>query len=103
MQLWFPQGQAWSQQDMAFSMFASTYVHVHSIWNDAAQDAVNQKWVRATSGSLDPLKLGHYVGEADLATAPDRAKQCFSPGAWNRLNMLKQQHDPDNLFFSYLQ
>lgn len=102
-QLWFPQGQAWSQQEMAFSMFASAYVHVHSIWNDPTQDTVNQTWVRDTSGSLDPLKVGHYVGEADLTTAPDRAKQCFSPSAWNKLIQLKRKYDPDDMFFSYLQ
>lgn len=101
--LWLPQGRAWSQHDMAFSMFASTYVHVHSIWNDAAQDAANQAWVRDTTLSLDPHKVGHYVGEADLTIAPDRAKSCFSPSAWKKLIQLKRKYDPNNMFFSYLQ
>ena len=101
--LWLPQGEVWSQRDMAFSMFASTYVHVHSIWSDAAEDAANQSWVRSTTTSLDPLKVGHYVGEADLTISPDRAKQCFSPAAWKKLNQLKRKYDPNDMFFSYLQ
>ena len=102
-QLEFLHHQDWPPQpDMAFSMFGSTYVHAHALWNDAAQDAPNQAWVRDTITSLEPLKVGHYVGEANLSVAPDRAKQCFSPAAWNRLNALKQKHDPDDVFFSYL-
>jgi hypothetical protein len=88
---------------MAFSMGASTYVGVYSSWSDAAQDRANQAWVRATITALEPLKVGHYVGEADLTRAPNRVKQCYSPAAWARLIRLKRKYDPDDLFFSYLQ
>jgi FAD/FMN-containing dehydrogenase len=101
---WLPQGyDGPPKPDMAFSMCASTYVGVYSGWNDAAQDVANRAWVRTTIASLEPLKVGHYVGEADLTRAPDRAKQCFSPAAWARLIRLKRKHDPDDVFFSYLQ
>jgi hypothetical protein len=53
--------------------------------------------------ALEPLKVGHYVGEADLSFAPDRVQHCFSPAAWTRLASLKRKHDPNDLFFSYLQ
>lgn len=89
--------------DMSFSTFASTYVHVHAVWDDAARDALNRAWVRDTTTALDPLKVGHYVGEADLTISPDRPRQCFSPEAWDRLISLKQAYDPEDVFFSYLQ
>lgn len=102
--LHFTQGQRRLQQpDMAFSIDASTYVGVYAIWSDASQDATNQAWVRTTLTSLEPLKVGHYVGESDLTIAPDRAKQCFSPSAWDKLIRLKRKYDPDDMFFSYLQ
>ena len=88
---------------MAFSVFASIYAGVYSIWNDAAQDAANQAWVRSTITSLEPLKVGHYVGESDMTVAANRAQQCFSPSAWGKLTKLKRKYDPHNLFFSYLQ
>jgi len=100
----FTQGQRRLQQpDMAFSIDASTYVGAYAIWSDPSQDAANQAWVRTTITSLEPLKVGHYVGESDLTIAPDRAKQCFSPLAWERLTRLKRKYDRDDIFFSYLQ
>ncbi|MGI8784845.1 MAG: FAD-binding oxidoreductase [Acidobacteriota bacterium] len=98
------QGRGWPQlPDMAFSVFASSHVGVYSIWNDAEQDTANQAWVRSTIASLEPLKVGYYVGESDLTVAPNRAQQCFSPAAWGKLIKLKRKYDPHNVFFSYLQ
>jgi hypothetical protein len=87
---------------MAFSRFSSTYVHVHGSWRDSTLDDVNRAWVRSTIAAVEPLKTGYYVGEADLSGAPDRAKQCFSPAAWDRLIRLKRTRDPGDVFFSYL-
>jgi FAD/FMN-containing dehydrogenase len=89
--------------DMACSMFGSTYVHAHTLSNDASQDTANQAWLHDVIASLEPLKVGHYVGEADLTFAPGRAQRCFSPAAWAKLLSLKRKHDPSDVFFSYLQ
>jgi hypothetical protein len=88
--------------DMACSMFGSTYVHAHTLSNDASQDTANHLWLQGVIAALEPLKVGHYVGEADLAFAPDRAQRCFSPAAWSRLTSLKRRYDPGDVFFSYL-
>lgn len=99
-----PQGQARPPQpDMAFSVFGSTHVGVYSSWNDTDQDTVNQAWVRTTARALESLKVGFYVGESDLTVAPNRARQCFSPRAWEKLLRLKRRYDPGDVFFSYLQ
>ena len=101
---WLPPVQRDSPPlDMAFSMKGSTYVHAHAIWKDAAQDDEKQGWVRAMMAGFEPFKVGYYVGEADLTAAPDRAKQCFSPEAWDKLLRLKRTYDPNDVFFSYLQ
>ena len=101
--LWFSHRKGWLQQpDMAFSRSGSTLVGVYGIWSDAAEDSEKQAWVRTTIASVDPLKVGHYAGTSDLTFAPDRAKQCFSPSAWDKLGQLKRKYDPDDVFFSYL-
>jgi FAD/FMN-containing dehydrogenase len=88
--------------DMACSMFGSTYVHAHTLSNDASQDAASHTWLQGVIASLEPLKIGHYVGEADLGFAPDRAQRCFSTAAWSRLTSLKRRYDPNDVFFTYL-
>ena len=102
--LWFSHHEALPPQpDMAFSMSASTYVPVNANSSDSAQDAAKQTWLSNTIASLAPLTVGRYVGEADLTIAPERLRQCFSPPAWNKLLLLKREHDPGNMFFSYLE
>ena len=89
--------------DMAFSMKGSIYAGPYALWNDAAQDSVHLAWTRNAMTDLEPLKVGYWVGDADLTVAADRAKQCFSPSAWDRLVRLKRKYDPEDVFFSYLQ
>ncbi|MGI8784844.1 MAG: FAD-binding oxidoreductase [Acidobacteriota bacterium] len=102
--LWCASQEGWPKQpDMAYSRTGSTLVGVYGIWNDAAKDAAVRTWVRDTFASVDPMKVGYYVGDTDLAAAPYRAEQCFSPAAWAKLNRLKRKHDPNDMFFSYLQ
>ena len=102
--VWCTSQEGWPKQpDMAFSRIGSTLAGVYGIWNDAAQDAANRTWVRDTFASVDPMKVGYYVGETNLAAAPHRAEQCFSPAAWAKLNRLKRKYDPNDMFFSYLQ
>ena len=90
------------QPDMAFSQSGSIYAGAYTLWNDATRDAANMAWVRDAMTALEPLKVGHYVGENDLMIAPDRAKQCFSPSAWDKLARLKREYDPEDLFFSFM-
>lgn len=102
--LWCSSQDAWPEQpDMAYSRSGSTLVGVYGHGNDAAQDAATKAWVRSTFASVDPLKVGYYIGDTDLSVSPDRAKQCFSPSAWDKLIRLKRKYDPDDMFFSYLQ
>jgi len=88
---------------MAFSMKGSIWAGLYALWNDAAQDSVHLAWTRNAMTDLEPLKVGYWVGDADLTVAADRAKQCFSPSAWDRLVRLKRKYDPEDVFFSYLQ
>ena len=99
--LWLDRNSG-QQPDMAFSMSGSIYAGAYTLWTDATRDAANTAWVRDAMTALEPLKVGHYVGENDLRVAPDRAKQCFSPSAWDKLVRLKREYDPEDLFFSFM-
>ena len=99
---WLSRAGAAPLPDMAFSMDASTYVHAHTSWGDAAADAAMIAWTADTMTALDPLNAGYYVGETDLTVA-SRAPRCYSPTAWSRIAQLKQRHDPDNRFHNPLQ
>lgn len=88
--------------DMAFSMPGSVFAGVYGIWQDPSQDATNQQWVRQAGKLLDPITVGHYIGETDLTADTNRARQCFAPPNWQRLQQIRKKYDPDGLFFDYL-
>ena len=48
--------------------------------------------------ALDPLAVGHYVGESDILSDPARAKRSFARKNWQHLQALRQKYDPDALF-----
>jgi FAD/FMN-containing dehydrogenase len=89
--------------DMAYTMHGSTYVHAHTLWEDAVADEAMVAWTRETIAALEPLATGYYVGESDLTLRSTRARGCFSPDAWDRLARLKRRYDPDDRFHSSLQ
>ncbi len=86
---------------MALSKSGGSFLGVYGIWKDAAKDAENTAWVGRMAGALEPVAVGHYVGETDLTAANDRASRCFSPEAWTKLKSLKERYDPTAVFHSY--
>jgi FAD/FMN-containing dehydrogenase len=87
--------------DMALSRSGGAFLGIYGIWDDAAKDAENAAWVARMAAALEPINVGHYVGEADLTAAPDRASLCFSPEAWAKLSRLRQRHDPAGIFHAF--
>jgi FAD/FMN-containing dehydrogenase len=89
--------------DAAFSMWGSLLFGAYGFWTETREDRENVGWVQKVLRAVEPLTVGYYVGEADLAVDAKRASRCFSPSAWARLAALKKQHDPGDVFFSYLE
>jgi FAD/FMN-containing dehydrogenase len=87
--------------DMAFSMAARLFLGCFAIWDDPAGDALNHSWHRAATAALERSAVGHYIGESDIAAAPARAPRSFSAAAWTRLRTVRQQYDPDGVFFDF--
>ena len=45
---------------------------------------------------------GHYIAEADLSAGASKSVTSYAPANWERLGALKRQHDPEDLFYTYL-
>ncbi len=88
--------------DAACSRIDRAFVGVYSVWHGADGDAANIAWLREASLSLQPFASGHYINEIDVEAAPQRAEDCFSVKAWNRLADVRHRHDPERLFHGFL-
>lgn len=82
----------------ALSTGGCTGVGIYAMWDDASEDERHCAWVREADAALAPFRTGRYIGEADLSAGPERVAQCFTPEALARIERLRVQWDPDNLF-----
>jgi FAD/FMN-containing dehydrogenase len=98
-----PRPQREAVADTAFSMSGAFWITCYEFWDDDADDDAHTTWVRQVMETFAPLEIGHYVGEVDLLAAKDRASRSFSEQSWERLQTLRANLDPDNVFHSFLQ
>lgn len=88
--------------DMAFSLYARTFVAAYAMWDDPVADDANLAWLPAAMARLEGDASGHYIAEADLSAAAGRARRSFTDDAWARLAGLRRRVDPDGVFATYL-
>jgi FAD/FMN-containing dehydrogenase len=86
--------------DGAASVAARGFLSWGAKWSDPARDAENAAWVDATDAALAPHRVGRYLNESDVVRHPERARDCFSPAAWERIAELRARWDPDGRFAS---
>ncbi|WP_330477243.1 FAD-binding oxidoreductase [Streptomyces platensis] len=90
-------------RNMAFAPLGASYLVCYAVWDDPAGDQDNARWLRDTMAAADPRGEGsHYIAETDLEADPARARRSYTPATWDRLQEIKAQWDPENLFHSYL-
>lgn len=87
--------------DAAFSMTGNLYGGSWTMWDDEADDAANLAWHDEAMRLLQPHIAGHYISETDTVAHPEYIQRAISPANWQRLAELRQQHDPDGLFFDF--
>jgi FAD/FMN-containing dehydrogenase len=88
------------ERTFALSVGGGIAAGIYALWDDPADDAANRAWVRRIDEALAPFRAGRYVGEADLAAAPGRRAECFTPAALARLERLRRRYDPHHRFAS---
>jgi FAD/FMN-containing dehydrogenase len=83
---------AFGQRDAPFN------IHFLSMWSDAADDERNIEYTRALNGALKPWSTGrlylNFIGDE----GPGRVEAAFGAEKFAKLQAIKKQWDPTNLF-----
>lgn len=82
----------------AYSMDRLTPIMAYTLWSDATDDEAKRKWIRHVSSTLEPIRNGNFVSEADHEDHPQRLAATFSPEHWSRLGQLCEVWDPERRF-----
>ncbi len=70
--------------------------NIVGVWHDPEGDDVNRAWVRDFASALEPFGTGGvYV---NFTAEPGRVSAAYGDRKYARLQALKSQYDPDNLF-----
>jgi len=97
--LWFSMDPLRELPDMAFSRQAEIYFAAYVVWEDAADDERNQRWLHERMAALHPATDGCYLGDSDFQVRPTKF---LSDEAWTRFAALRDRYDPDGRFVGYL-
>jgi hypothetical protein len=87
-------------RDAAYTAMGNLFFLSIGAWPGAEQDEANLLWTDGLLNDLGPIDKAAYINETNFFRHPERARHCFSPGAWNRLGELAQRYDPDGVFTS---
>jgi len=87
--------------DCAFSMSARVYGGPWTMWTEPSGDSSNVEWHLKCVELLQPLSVGHYIGESDTVRNPEFAQKAYSVGNWRKLEKLRKRYDPDGVFYGY--
>ncbi|MEM8659962.1 MAG: FAD-binding oxidoreductase [Pseudomonadota bacterium] len=92
-----------SLPDAAVSMQRQVLCLHYAIWESEFGDSQNHAWFRKSDDLFKPHSQGHYIGETDLNLFPENAGGSYSGPAWQQIQELRKRHDPQGLFYDYLQ
>ncbi len=81
---------------------APHYLSWYLMAEEESHIPLNRRWMDESVELLRPITKGHYINEIDPEHYPQHVQECFSKESWLRLAKLRKQHDPDDLFFSWL-
>lgn len=94
-----------AQPDAAYSVSGRYFVSTYAQWDLAEDDPANAAWLRHFYDDMAGIATGAYVNEFDLEGRLSEAGRCYSEAAFDRLRILRRQHDPRGVFhnpFSHL-
>ncbi|XVX19790.1 FAD-binding oxidoreductase [Actinomycetota bacterium] len=97
--IWFSMAPLRELPDMAFSMQSEIYLASYVLWPDGTDDEGPQGWLTDVMADLEPVTVGQYLGDGDLA---HRQVRFMADDNWARLQQIRADRDPDGLFVGYL-
>jgi FAD/FMN-containing dehydrogenase len=87
--------------EFAFQMTGPNYAGIYSFYDDTAMDRQQLNWVSSAVRAIEPYTVGSYISEVDLSADAAIARDRYSAATWQRLQVLRAQYDPRNLFFGF--
>ncbi|GAA1781128.1 FAD-binding oxidoreductase [Nocardioides hankookensis] len=97
--IWFSMAPLRELPDMAFSMQSEIYLASYVLWESPADDERCISWLADAMRDLEPVTVGQYLGDSDHTR---RQVKFMSDDAWDRLQKVYAERDPDRLFVGYL-
>jgi FAD binding domain/Berberine and berberine like len=97
--LWYSMAPLRTLPDMAFSLQSDIYFASYVIWENEEEDEKNKTWLKNIMKQIEPVTIGQYLGDSDF-TAHQR--KFIADKNFEKLQEIKKQRDPNNLFHSYL-
>ena len=97
--LWMLWGGYPESERACWSAQAPLYFSPNAVWDDPADDLVNEGWAHAALAGLSPVSRGTQFSDANPADRPDRG---LSSANAARLEELRGRYDPEGLLRSYL-
>jgi FAD/FMN-containing dehydrogenase len=85
--------------DMALSMQGPIYVATYVLWDDPGRDEEMEAWPPARMRELSDISSGGQMNDENMLRNPQRY---FSPEAYEKLERLRDHHDPKRRFASFL-
>ena len=86
-------------EDMALSVQGDVFLAAYSLWEDPAQDEAMEMWPVNQFKDLRSLSVGGQMNDENIARSPQRY---LSDAANNKLEALRERHDPHGVFLSFL-
>lgn len=97
--LWFDMAPTRPLPDMALSLQTDIYFASYVVWDDEADDERCRAWLDERMHDLAPVTAGCYLGDSDFTRRP---AQFLSAQAYDRLERIRAERDPDGRFAGYL-
>jgi FAD/FMN-containing dehydrogenase len=81
---------------------AGFWLNIYGFWSDPDDDAARIAFVRALAADMAPFAAGgqyvNFLGQERGTDPLEAARQAYGPGALHRLQRVKHQYDPTNVF-----
>lgn len=85
--------------DMAFSLQANLYVAVYTVWDDPKDDEAMERWPVEQMRRFEAVSCGGQMNDENIFRRP---QAYLSEAASARLEELRAQYDPENVFVSFM-
>ncbi len=97
--LWYSMAPLRALPDMAFSLQSDIYFASYVIWENKEDDEKNKTWLKNIMKEIEPVTVGQYLGDSDFTV---HQRKFIADKNFEKLQQIKKQRDPDNIFHSYL-